>query len=290
VVGVTFLVVLGARRVHQWRELRRPGTTPETARPCARVILNPAIAVSLLAVTAVGCTLILAATAVELSQLLVPLEQLLDTHPNITFAWLERVIPQVRISTPLFVLFAVLTPQLRVGLDLVDDVISYLYYRCEVGQGVLAKYGRAQAKIYDPVRIRFDLVMHHLVRDLEVSHVVILAHSQGSTIVLDELAREWPAGELPAEISLVTFGSPISHIYQYYFPGLYPGWEDVRWQLFLGRLTRWLNVYRLADYVGTRVQPPPITNFAQRTVGEGGHTNYWTDPRFIRALENWNLF
>jgi hypothetical protein len=281
-VGVVFLVVLAGRKVHEWLEVRRLAeqvVTPASARPCARVIVHPAVAASVLVVTVVGCGLILIGTAMA-------------PFPH-TFGrlgdWLTAI-PKYQVTTPLAVAASLVMPQLRLGLDLVHDVISYLHYRCDVGRGVLRRYGGMRQKVHDPVRIRFDLALLHLVHALKAERVVIVAHSQGSMMVLDELAQIWPDDQLPADVSVVTFGSPMSHIYQHYFPDLYPDWSSPRWQTFFGRVGRWINVYRLADYVGTTIEAPPLRHFDQMTLGSGGHTNYWTDARLMTALEGWGLF
>ena len=104
----------------------------------------------------------------------------------------------------------------------------------------------------------------------------------------DELTHSWSVkrDHLPP-ISLVTFGSPISQLYQHYFSHFYPAWESNQWMVFFHRLSAWTNFYRLDDYVGTTIDPPPAFNgtFHQEAVGTGGHTNYWRDPKFLAALK-----
>ncbi|MCB0086231.1 MAG: hypothetical protein KDE47_35060, partial [Caldilineaceae bacterium] len=105
-------------------------------------------------------------------------------------------------------------------------------------------------------------------------------------IVLDELAHEdHPLiVKLAKDIDFITMGSPITHLYQEYFPGDYPPWTDTAfWQKLYGRLRRWRHFYRVDDFVGMSIEPPVqhTVDFIQRGIGAGGHTNYWDDDRFM---------
>lgn len=280
-LAAVFLGVVIARWVHQWREVRRTAPLVAAATPCARLIIHPAVGVGLLVATTLGCVLI----GAESIGLMFP-HAAFPRAFAAALGFLEGI-PKYQITTPLAVAVSLVVPQLRLGLDLVHDVISYLHYRCDVGEGVLRSYGRR--KRYDPVRIRFDLALLHLVHTLKADRIVIVAHSQGSMMVFDELAHGLLNVQLPADLALVTFGSPVSHLYQHYFPELYPDWNHPHWQPFFGIVGRWINVYRLADYVGTTVQAPPMPAFTQGSLGAGGHTNYWIDPRLMTALADWKL-
>jgi hypothetical protein len=167
-------------------------------------------------------------------------------------------------------------------------VMFYLYYATEPGRRLLS-HAHETDRSNNPMRARFQAVINHL-RDQEVSHLVILAHSQGTVIALDELTHSWNISRDPLPlISLVTFGSPITQLYQYYFPHFYPRWNSPQWNILFSRLTAWTNFYRLDDYVGTRIDPPSrfAGTFHQEALGIGGHTNYWRDPRFLEALRRW---
>ena len=126
--------------------------------------------------------------------------------------------------------------------------------------------------------------------DHELSLLVIMAHSQGTIIAVDEIAKSWSEKALPP-VTLVTFGSPVTELYQHYFPLVYPPWSDDEWDTLFTRITRWGNFYRVDDYVGRRITPPTgLCDFFEAAVGRGGHTNYWRDPRFLDALNTWGLF
>ena len=177
---------------------------------------------------------------------------------------------------------------IRLGLDLAHDVISYIYYECERGREVFTRKRRVRKPT--PVRSRFHAVVDYLVTERGVERLVVVAHSQGSVIALDELSHGWGDADLPASISFVTIGSPISHLYGYYFPNIYADWTHEKWNMFFSRVTRWANFYRFGDYVGTTITPPTKCEFQERPLGPGAHTGYFKDPRFIEQLREWDLF
>jgi len=243
------------------------------ARPADRLILHPVLAVALFACVMVGAAVIvLGAIRPEWIR---PLQAFAGQFGN------------AKVAGAALVLVPLLATQLRLALDLAYDVMFYLYYATEPGRRILSRT-RGTTRSNNPMLTRFHSVVEHLVCDQHVAQLIILAHSQGTVIALDELTHSWNIRheKLPP-ISLVTFGSPISQLYQHYFPHFYPDWKSAQWTVFFSRLYEWNNFYRLDDYVGTTIAPP--TSFAgtfyQEAVGRGGHTGYWRDPRFLAALK-----
>jgi hypothetical protein len=203
--------------------------------------------------------------------------------------WLLAQAPEIRGTETLVALVPLFITQIRLALDLAHDAISYIHHGCERGRRLLQRTRSGAPPHVNPMRARFRVVVDHLVKDRGVRKLVVVAHSQGSVIALDELAQAH-APELSSEVQLVTVGSPITHLYQHYFPNVYPGWSDPKWDLFFARVTHWVNLYRLGDYVGTRVQPPGRAPFQQQAIGPGSHTGYWRDPRLVAALAGEGLF
>lgn len=163
---------------------------------------------------------------------------------------------------------------IRSGLALADDVLDYL------GQNAVD-----HPVFVRPLRTRFRAVLNHVRRREDVERVVIFAHSQGSVIAIDELARtETEFGNAP--VALVTMGSPITHLYRHYLPEDYPDWSDERWEVLRDRVARWRNLYREDDYVGTSTALPGGVDFDEQAVGLGGHTGYWTDDRIKPRLRD----
>jgi hypothetical protein len=121
-----------------------------------------------------------------------------------------------------------------------------------------------------------------------VTHLTIIAHSQGTMIAVDVLTLTGLDPTSKDEISgwlkklkgfhLITMGSPLSHLYQHYFPGRYAPFTDPSWNDLKAQIRNWINIYRIDDYVGTHIQNDPRDwpdgprNFP---ISPGGHTGYW---------------
>ncbi|HYH67671.1 MAG TPA: hypothetical protein VD866_23440, partial [Urbifossiella sp.] len=131
--------------------------------------------------------------------------------------------------------------------------------------------------------------------------LVIVCHSQGTMAVLECLndARVYDSNKKPAleafeSVRLVTMGSPFSHIYQHYFHHLYPSLGDaVRWGTLQANIkskpgNRWLNVYRVDDYVGRKVEATGLV--VNEVVEHFGHTNYWSDGKVMDVLVREKVF
>ena len=266
---MTGIVVTVLGLVVGWREL--VNRTRQQIAP--RLIVNPLVAIAIVFVTALGAVVILHTT--------------IGVIPG-WITWLYGWVPETHGTTALFVIFPLLVKPIRLGLDLAHDVISYIFYECEHGREILS--GRRPVRSPTPVRSRFQAVVDYLVLNRRVERLIVVAHSQGSIIALDELAHGWSADALPEGISFVTFGSPISHLYGHYFPNIYTHWEHEKWDVFFQRVARWANFYRVGDYVGTTITPPTRCDFVEQPLGSGGHTDYFRDPRLLRALRAWDLF
>lgn len=283
VVGVLFGVIA-------WRDIRAKlqGAVPP------RLILNPVLAFMLVLASVIGSAVIIGATLCGLKNVIPAAAAVCSTlsapFVGTGIEWLADAASRLDVGSAVLVLVPFAIKPLRLGLDLVHDVISHLYYRCECARP--AQRRRKGSPPKDPVGSRFVTVLEHMVRDVDPNRLVIVAHSQGSVIVLDALNRWNQLSEtsLPNEISLVTLGSPLSHLYQHYFPIAYPEWSDPHWNQFMVRVRRWANFYRLSDYVGTVVAVPPQTPFTEVLIGQGSHTNYWRDPRLLRELKRWKIW
>jgi hypothetical protein len=272
VAGVIVVLMRYLQARAENRRLKTGQVSAESAQTASRLILNRLIAGAIVVSTIVGCAVVVWFTL---------------TPEQTTLAFVRST--RIPVVTGATFLLTLLLPQLRLALDLVHDVITYVYYRCDANRRPL-RGPRGQLSREDPSRLRFREVVRTVVADGAVDRLLIVAHSQGSIVVIDELAS-W-TGDLPP-VTLVTFGSPMTHLYQFYFPELYPDFGADQWKPLKSRLVRWVNLYRLSDYVGTRVafppsEPPspalPWIPAGQATIGTGGHNSYWSDPRLLEAL------
>jgi hypothetical protein len=135
------------------------------------------------------------------------------------------------------------------------------------------------------IQARLNLVLEHFVQNQAYDGVIFLAHSQGSVIVYDFLRDNGPnyvrLGD--AAPALLTFGSPLGSIYQKYFHE-YAAAKPVPLGI-AAKLKCWINLYRVDDYIGGRISPPPGLRVDNHVMGLGGHTGYWAEPDVAEALD-----
>lgn len=136
------------------------------------------------------------------------------------------------------------------------------------------------------IQNRLKLILTSFVMQQRYDDVIFVAHSQGSVIVYDYLHDSGPGyGELGgARPALVTFGSPLGPLYQKYFHE-YASRVPAARELAI-RLRCWINLYRVDDYIGGRISPPPGLLIDNRAMGLGGHTSYWSEPEIADALDS----
>lgn len=132
---------------------------------------------------------------------------------------------------------------------------------------------------------RFDLALMHLL-DQEgrnsVTRITIMSHSQGTVLASKRLVALAP--ELPVKPTLVTMGSPVSHIYGHYFDLGYQFTNEGQ-----AGLERWINIYRTDDFVGTQVKGngAQAENFSVRP---RGHSHYWSDTHVWQIFRDKSVF
>jgi hypothetical protein len=127
-------------------------------------------------------------------------------------------------------------------------------------------------------------LLDEVVRKGRFDHVIFVVHSQGSVIAFDYLKEAAPQnkelGGLKPDI--VTLGSPLAHLYQYYFFEYGALDDDVR--ALRSNIGRWVNLYRVDDYIGSDIVLGPETGIENEELGPGGHTDYWKEDRLARVV------
>ncbi|WP_377190520.1 hypothetical protein [Ruegeria meonggei] len=134
---------------------------------------------------------------------------------------------------------------------------------------------------------RFERVCEFMMGRVKPKHVTIICHSQG-TVVATRALRRLLADDLfeDCEVTLVTMGSPVTHLYRKYFPRAFqiePGdFHNA------GKPINWYNIGRTDDFVGTYIekldelngleQAPVSKSKRNLLVPAGGHPGYFTDP------------
>jgi len=206
-------------------------------------------------------------------------------------AWFKDEAPQIvgGLVTVLVLLFPMFARKLRNVLHVLLDVGNH--------------FDRPEQDFPTRRRIetRFRIVLNTLLERERPTHLVVLAHSQGSVIAADGLNSRDPTTTRNlaslTEVTLVTMGSPFTHLYQYYFGRAYPPLGDCAWEPLRRRVKRWINVYRVDDYIGTYVdesslgsQSPSgdgVLALSNHNAGYGGHTNYWRQQEVLCILVHW---
>ncbi|MEZ4684208.1 MAG: hypothetical protein R2932_59355 [Caldilineaceae bacterium] len=302
-VGLISLRLWRRRTKHIIAEGVPSGPDAEESR---RVIVDPMLSVAMAVIT-LAATIFVVIVGVNVL--------LLDRVPAFAQPILDglKAIRGTSVAgSLLLLLIPIIGGPLRLALDLVNDIITYV----DQNEHLTALMAKVRPPI-GAIRPRFRLVLDYLQETEQITQLVVIAHSQGSVIALDELAATGqgagsaalgdvvpaqeapePVHTVPADygktIRFVTMGSPISHLYQHYFPGAYPPWSaTAHWQTLFGTVRRWCHFYRIDDFVGMRLYPlptdlPPAQEvaFDQAGICAGGHTEYWQDDRFVAALRD----
>jgi len=294
-IAIVLMTVVWRRRV----VIRQAGKGRD-ADPAPRLLVNRIITISLFTIVGMGSLGLL-------------LHSIGRIWPSALTAFLDNLLSHLEgwqvhsvAATILVIVIPVSVAVQRLALDLANDVISYIRRNCaahrrreqrsrEGGQAADDAVPASRRRI----RRRFYLVLRAMFEQpYSVDRLVVFAHSQGSVIAIDELAHSFTQKTwCDRAVTLITFGSPISHLYQHYFPATYPPWNHTQWEELFKRVRRWVNLYRIDDFVGTRVEnpeqrpsPSPTDAFYQMPIGCGGHSDYWRDPSFLTALKQLKVF
>lgn len=134
------------------------------------------------------------------------------------------------------------------------------------------------------IEARLDVLLKEIVDVEQFDRLVFIAHSQGSVILHDYLSgnRDDLAIRRARRIDILTLGSPLSHLYQYYFAkyeATSAGPEALN-----TRLTSWTNMWRVDDPIGNRIDLFDGNFVRNIPLRPGGHVDYWKDPEAIRAI------
>ena len=316
-VAIAAAMVL-ARYAHWRAKVALRANGDGTAIEPPRLIVHGGLQMMIAVCTLLGVT---GVAAISLMQLLDSYRHFLDpsfAHEAHNHFWGESFLTEankyaVALMVPAGFLSFLIFPHLRPVLDIILDVMNHFYFRPtritdlidgnEFGiQETTIEKGNFFFSKRDSIHLRIKRTLAHF-RD-HVSNrptLTIISHSQGTMIgieVLNDPELSW-LNTTFSSVRLVTMGSPMRHLYQHYFLHLYPPLSHSYWKALRTRLNRWINIYRVDDFVGTRIDfpdnplsttantspSPPTCNFSNHMVGAHGHLHYWTDRKVLDIMQ-----
>ncbi|MEM7732631.1 MAG: hypothetical protein AAF280_07590 [Pseudomonadota bacterium] len=143
---------------------------------------------------------------------------------------------------------------------------------------------------------RFQRVCEFLMGQVNPQRVTVISHSQGTVVATRNLRRLLAAGVFKGcDVTLVTMGSPVTHLYRKYFPEAFRV-EAGDFQN-AGTPITWFNIGRTDDFVGTYIEnldainglaaaPGHVPSERNLLVPAGGHPGYFTDPYVWQHLSD----
>lgn len=227
----------------------------------------------------------------------------------------------VGVLIPMSGLLLFLIPRLRPGFDMLLDVVNHFYFRPTNVQDALDdddEFDIAESTFdngalffsrRDALHYRIRRILAHY-RDQYDHHpeLIIVSHSQGTMVAAEALNNEdlaWLNNSFRT-VTLVTMGSPLGHLYQHYFGHCYPSLDQPFWTSLRRRIDHWINICRIDDFVGTKIEFPgqpngdgssttPTTSpepntfysptvYQNHAVGPRGHQSYWSDREVLDVL------
>jgi hypothetical protein len=302
-----------------WRT-REPESAFESGRKAPRLIVHPSLQMMLAVCTCLGVVLV---SSLWLMNTFGSNQAYAETGMAKTLATANGY--AISIVVPLGGLFVFFLPRLRPGFDMILDVVNHFYFRPTNVSDVLDdddefdiaestfENGQLFFSRRDGLHERLRRILAHY-RDL-YSHqpeLVIVSHSQGTMVAIETLNDKdlvWLNNAFRS-VTLVTMGSPFSHLYQHYFGHFYPSLEAPFWTSLRRRVDRWVNIFRVDDYVGNEIDFPTRLGAAANQasahqpsstgtqafvsemdcknvpVGARGHVSYWTDREVLETLRS----
>jgi hypothetical protein len=189
-------------------------------------------------------------------------------------SWFNPIVGFVAIGTSFLIAF-------NFGaIHITRDLIDYQYSSRRLIHGRLVSKKPRRERLSERIN---TLVRDVICKDPPFDDLIFVAHSQGSVMVYDFLLQESKECQelLRARPHLITFGSPLGHLYQFYFKEyaeLSQGIAQLR-----PRLASWTNFYRVDDYVGRSIEEGE--GFVRNIVmPAGGHMDYWREPQLSEVL------
>jgi hypothetical protein len=291
-VGVLVVVVFGHRLWWVGRnppDLQSPvaAYSVDVARTMPRFLFSRTILYPLIALSVIGAISFGFSFAASGSGIPQPLDDWLARQGQST------TIVAVFVGV-LGVVYALFQDGLRAALHIVTDIVSHFYRLRQMNpfEDPARSAETDDFTTQNRIQGRVCRVVQEVLWEPDLTHLTIVAHSQGTVYaiqtLLDPQIQQQLAKLANLKIYLVTMGSPFSHLYQFYFPRRYTplfvtdghGSEGFNpdWNQRPANLLSWVNIYRVDDYIGTEIRGNANNTFPEnKPIRARGHTYYWSD-------------
>ncbi len=163
------------------------------------------------------------------------------------------------------------------GLGVARDIVTYaIRDRCFISADLNSRIHNYPDRT--AIDERFYRTMHYVLDVFPADHITVISHSQGTVIATQMLADPRVQRLINGRnLTLITMGCPVTHIYQRYFPEMFT--------VVAGKLNAaWFNIFRQDDFVGTEIEGGLIFSDRNIPVNPGGHSGYFTDYEVWKAL------
>lgn len=143
------------------------------------------------------------------------------------------------------------------------------------------------------IQARLEALMQDVIVGKTFDRLIFFGHSQGSVIIHDYLfnhggfirGEHYQALNELGQIDVLTIGSPLTHIYRYYFRDYDRPAEQEFPAPLIGKMKSWTNMWRVDDPIGQNVDY--LDSIANVGIGPGGHTYYWRENPVCAKL--WSI-
>ena len=300
-IGIVAVVQLG--RYIRWSEKSRIADYRD-GRRAPRLIVNGALQLCIGCCAVVGMMLALYVSLHEFST---------EPHAADQFCCLlvEANKYAIGVLVPIGGLLLLSLHLMRPVLDIILDVTNHFYFRSATSADRVRGFGEefdiddVTFNGGDLYYSRRDVIHRRIKRILEYYRealpgnptLTIVSHSQGTMIAIevmndDELS--WVNDKFK-QVNFITMGSPFHHIYQQYFQHFYPPLDDKQWENLRTRVSRWLNIFRIDDFVGTKIEFPSDLpqilsgDYTNHPVERKGHMLYWCDRQVLSIIRQHDI-
>ena len=299
IMCIVLAIILGGAlgRYLFWRfkyNINSHSTTPGVPR----LIVNAAFQYTVIGCAALGVTLVIFLVGMEISGLSYQNHLLGRFLAEANKYAIGMLVPIAGIA--LFCL-----RYLQPVLDMALDVVNHFYFRrTQADDGVdedefdcAEVAGQPGEMIFTKRKAIHDRMKHildHFSKNtLGLPELTIVSHSQGTMIaieVLNDPEMRWLIRSFK-RVNLVTMGSPFCHIYQHYFGHTYPDLSDTRWEPIRLVVQQWINIYRIDDFVGTKIEfsDTKKKDWVNYPVEKKGHNYYWTDREVLSIIRKHDI-